>query len=59
MTGAMAAGDFDQDGVTDLEEFRAGTDPTNAGSILRALTVTSALDRSKTVFWSAEPGALV
>jgi hypothetical protein len=30
-------GDFDGDGHTDLEEFLAGTDPTNSGSILRAM----------------------
>ncbi len=33
-------GDFDGDGATDSAEFRAGTDPTNQGSVLRVLTVT-------------------
>ena len=33
-------GDFDGDGYTDAQEFLAGTDPTNSGSILRVLTVT-------------------
>jgi hypothetical protein len=48
-------GDFDGDGQTDLQEFRAGTDPTNAGSILRAVTVTQ-LSGKATVVWNAIPG---
>src|SRR5206468_7498342 len=32
-------GDFDGDGQTDLQEFLAGTDPTNIGSTLRVLTL--------------------
>jgi Tol biopolymer transport system component len=49
-------GDFDGDGATDLAEFRAGTDPTNAGSVLRVLNVTSLPGGAKTVLWAAEPG---
>lgn len=49
-------GDFDGDGATDLAEFKAGTDPTNDGSILRALTVTSLSDGSATVYWNAVSG---
>jgi hypothetical protein len=48
-------GDFDNDGQTDLQEFRAGTDPTNQGSVLRALSV-SRLGGGTTVFWNAVPG---
>ncbi len=48
-------GDFDGDGQSDLAEFRAGTDPTNRGSVLRAITVTR-LGGSTTVFWQAVPG---
>jgi hypothetical protein len=48
-------GDFDGDGQSDLQEFRAGTDPTNAGSILRAITVTQ-LSGKATVVWNAIPG---
>jgi len=47
------AGDLDNDGQTDLQEFLAGTDPTNGGSILRVLTVTAVGGGSTTVIWSA------
>lgn len=46
------AGDEDNDGRTDLQEFLAGTDPTNGGSILRVLTVTPMGGGSTTVVWS-------
>jgi hypothetical protein len=49
------SGDFDGDGKTDLEEFRAGTDPTNQDSVLRALTV-SRTGGGARVFWQAIPG---
>ena len=49
-------GDFDGDGVSDFAEFKAGTNPTNNSSILRALTVTSLSDGSTTVYWRAVPG---
>src|SRR6185503_15204419 len=32
------SGDFDGDGASDAQEFRAGTDPTNTGSVFRVLT---------------------
>jgi Tol biopolymer transport system component len=48
-------GDFDGDGHTERQEFLAGTDPTNTGSILRVLTVT-ALSGGTTVLWSSVPG---
>src|SRR5713101_9879428 len=48
-------GDFDGDGQSDLQEFLAGTDPTNSGSILRVLTLT-AFKGNTTLLWSATPG---
>ncbi len=50
------SGDFDGDGRTDLQEFQAGTDPTNRGSILRALTVALQGGGATKVLWSAVPG---
>lgn len=49
-------GDYDGDGMTDKAEFLAGTDPTNQGSVLRALTVTSVTSGSVTVLWNAVAG---
>jgi len=49
------SGDLDGDGQTDLQEFRAGTDPTNKDSVLRAITVTR-VGGGTTVFWSAVAG---
>jgi Tol biopolymer transport system component len=49
------SGDYDGDGHTDRQEFLAGTDPTNTGSIFKILTVTS-LHGTTTVLWSATPG---
>jgi Tol biopolymer transport system component len=51
------SGDFDNDAQTDLEEFRAGTDPTNQGSIFHALTVTR-VGGATTVFWNGSPGII-
>jgi len=49
-------GDFDQDGQSDRAEFLSGTDPTNTGSVLRALTVTPLSASSVVVVWNAVPG---
>lgn len=49
-------GDFDGDGASDLQEFNAGTDPTNLGSIFRVITVTSLLGGQKSVVWMSVPG---
>ena len=50
------SGDFDQDGQSDRAEFLAGTDPTNTGSVLRALTVRPLSGTAVTVYWNAVPG---
>jgi Tol biopolymer transport system component len=47
--------DADGDGQTDRQEFISGTDPTNAGSVLRVLTITPMGGGSTTVVWSAVP----
>ena len=47
--------DTDGDGATDLQEFLAGTDPTNANSVFRVLTVTPAGGGAKTLLWSGNP----
>jgi hypothetical protein len=49
--------------VSDGQEFRQGTDPTNAGSVFRVLTLTTVTSpqpqpfaqRSTAVFWAAAP----
>jgi hypothetical protein len=50
------AGDFDGDGTTDAEEYRATTDPTNADSILRVLTLSVIGSGTTKLIWSASPG---
>ncbi len=50
------SGDFDNDGQTDRQEYLAGTDPTNGGSILRVLTLSSLSDGRTTILWNAVPG---
>src|SRR5207253_9976348 len=45
-------GDFDGDGRTDLEEFQAGTDPTDNGSVLRALTLSPMGGGATRLIWS-------
>jgi hypothetical protein len=49
-------GDFDHDGQTDLQEFLAGTDPTNGGSVLRVLTLTTLSGGGTRLIWAASPG---
>lgn len=48
--------DLDGDGATDLAEFRAGTDPTDQGSIFRVFTITSLNGANTRLVWSAFPG---
>ncbi len=50
-------GDFDQDGYTDAEEFRAGTNPGDNASVLRVLTLTrGTAGGPTTVLWASAPG---
>ena len=49
-------GDYDGDGMSDRNEFFAGTDPTNANSILRVITLAHPAAGPVRVFWSAVPG---
>jgi hypothetical protein len=50
------AGDQDGDGHSNLQEFLAGTNPTNGSSILRVLTISPRGGGSATVWWSAVVG---
>ena len=47
--------DFDGDGVSDKAEFLAGTDPTNANSVFRVLTLAPAGGGGKLLLWSGNP----
>src|SRR4030095_11272983 len=49
------SGDFDGDGQTDLQEFLAGTDPTNSGSVFRVLTIMPLGGGARQVIWSGAP----
>ena len=49
-------GDFDGDGSSDIDEFRAGTDPLDTGSVFRVLILSAPLNGNKTLLWSAAPG---
>ena len=40
-TDALPGGDPDQDQYTNLQEYQAGTDPTNAASVLYHITITA------------------
>jgi Tol biopolymer transport system component len=48
--------DFDDDGLTDRQEFLAGTDPTNQGSVLRALVLTPSAGGPSSILWPVVPG---
>jgi hypothetical protein len=51
-------GDFDDDGQSDLAEFRAGTNPTDNHSIFRAFTLSNPnVADGVMVLWNAVPGA--
>jgi Tol biopolymer transport system component len=50
------SGDFDGDGLTDREEYRAGTDPTNQGSVLRALLLAPVGGSQTTLVWPGKAG---
>ncbi len=48
-------GDFDDDGVSDGLEFRGGTDPTDANSVFRVLTLAAVGGGLKQVLWTGNP----
>jgi hypothetical protein len=48
-------GDFDNDGVSDLDEFRAGTDPTNQSSVLRVMRLIRSGPGATLIFWQSVP----
>ncbi|MBI3415830.1 MAG: hypothetical protein HY043_11030 [Verrucomicrobia bacterium] len=49
--------DTDGDGASNLQEFLAGTDPTNAQSVLRTRIINS--DHGPRLEWNSEPGVMV
>jgi Tol biopolymer transport system component len=54
--GRDGLGDYDGDGLTDRQEYLAGTDPTNKGSVLQVVTITPVSGGPVTLLWSAVPG---
>ena len=51
-------GDFDRDGVSDADEFAAGTDPTGISSVLRVLTLQEMTASKVVLLWPADPNAV-
>jgi len=49
------SGDFDNDGMSDLDEYRAGTDPTDAASLLK-VTLVKEGGAHYSVEWPTVPG---
>ncbi len=50
------AADADQDGRTNLEEYRSGTNPTNAASVIKILSETHLPNGHTTVTWASVGG---
>lgn len=55
-TSRNGTADFDGDGMSDLQEFMAGTDPKNAQSLLRIVQIGSTQNVSFSVQWSSVAG---
>jgi hypothetical protein len=53
---ADASADLDGDGFTKLQEFQAGTNPTNSASALRILSITPSSGTNVLVTWTTVPG---
>jgi Tol biopolymer transport system component len=49
-------GDLDSDGAADRQEFLAGTDPTNTGSIFRLIKLERTEGNGRRIFWQALAG---
>ncbi len=48
-------GDFDGDNAGNRDEFLAGTDPTNGGSVFRAMTLAPLGGGTRHIIWSGNP----
>jgi len=56
-TGVLPNGDADHDGLSNLNEFLAGTSPTNAQSTFKTLSTSrNPANGNMTITWSAVPG---
>lgn len=55
-TSRNGTGDFDNDGVTDLAEFMAGTIPTDDTSLLAVTQTSASSGVSFTIQWASVPG---
>jgi Tol biopolymer transport system component len=49
-------GDFDGDGQSDEQEYRAGTDPTNRGSVFQVFALEQLPGGSRKLLWNSAPG---
>jgi subtilisin family serine protease len=56
LTGTVAGADADHDGMSNLAEWLAGTDPTNASSYLRAMALPFASSNAFVVRWPSVAG---
>jgi len=56
LTTATRLGDADNDGATDYEEFRAGTNPTNAASLFALTSLTAPAGSAAILRWNSIAG---